>query len=67
MRAQFPDLTDLQYKFAESYAKSGNGMKSVREAGFNYSTPGSQSSAAHRLLQKRKITDAIERIREAQS
>lgn len=53
-------LTERQFKFCLSYrANGGNGMKAIRDSGFSHSTPGSQSSAAHRLLHKDKIKRAL--------
>lgn len=53
-------LTALQYEFCKKYrANGGNGMSAIRDAGFNHSTPGSQSSAAHRLLKKIKVKRAL--------
>lgn len=52
-------LRPRQYQFVLAYAKHNNGMKAIREAGYNHSTPGSQSSAAHRLLKQERIQRAI--------
>lgn len=52
--------TDRQILFAYYYAQEGNGMLSIRLAGFNHSTAGSQSSAAYRLLKKHKIIRLVE-------
>lgn len=52
-------LTDQQIWFSYHYAKTGNGMASIRMAGYNHSTPGSQSSAAYRLLNIPRIKKVI--------
>lgn len=52
-------ITDLQFRFCIEYVKHGNGMRAIRDAGYNHSTPGSQSSAAYRLLKLDKIQKAI--------
>lgn len=52
-------ITDSQYKFLTKYLEHGNGMRAVREAGFQHTTAGSQSSAAYRLLKQEKIKKAL--------
>jgi len=59
IRDPYP-ITDKQFKFVESFVVHKNGMKAIREAGYQHSTPGSQSSAAYRLLRLKKIQRAIE-------
>lgn len=61
-RPDYP-LTPLQFAFCAAYAVHSNGMKAIREAGYKHSTPGSQSSAAHRLLQLDRIVDCIAFLR----
>lgn len=58
--ASYP-FTQLQLNFIIEYAKDPdkNGMRAVRNAGYSHSTPGSQSSAAYRLLQQSRIREAI--------
>jgi len=53
-------ITERQFLFAVAYASHGNGMKAIREAEYKHSTPGSQSSAAYRLLRLDKIQKAVE-------
>ena len=56
-------ITEQQFNFAKQFVAHGNGMRAVREAGYQHSTPGSQSSAAYRLLRLEKIQKAIEIIK----
>ena len=58
-------LTSSQYQFVTSYLVHENGMRAVREAGFKHTTPGSQSSAAYRLLKQDKIQKAIAVLKDA--
>lgn len=53
-------VTDQQNSFACHYASIPNGMKAVRDAGYNHSTAGSQSSAAYRMLKMPRIQKLIE-------
>lgn len=57
-------LTEKQFLFAKYYATHRNGMKAIRQAEYSHSTPGSQSSAAYRLLKLEKVRKAIELILE---
>lgn len=68
VRERFPgvELSDMQIKFCYYYSLSANGMKSVRQAGFSHSTPGSQSSAAHKLLHKDKIRELVQWFKSAE-
>lgn len=52
-------ITERQFAFIQAYAEHGNGMRAVRDAGYNHSTAGSQSSAAYRLLKLERIQKAI--------
>lgn len=52
-------LTDRQIAFAYHYSHHKNGMKAVRDACYNHSTSGSQSSAAHRLLANSRVKQLI--------
>jgi len=56
-------VTEKQFSFMLSYDEHGVGMKAVREAGFSHSTPGSQSSAAYRLLRLEKIKKGLKIVR----
>jgi len=56
-------LSNQQILFCYYYSKTTNGMASIRNAGYNHSTPGSQSSAAYRLLNNTRIVEAIEKFR----
>lgn len=62
LKPKYP-LTSLQFLFVTHYAKLSNGMRAIREAGYKHSTPGSQSSAACRLLKLGRIQEAIELVR----
>lgn len=56
----FPHVPTLkQMYFCYFYADEANGMKAIRDAGFNHTTAGSQSSASYRLLQKKAIQRLI--------
>ena len=61
IRDPYP-MTEKQFKFVESFVIHKNGMRAIREAGYSHSTPGSQSSAAYRLLRLKKIQKAIEML-----
>ena len=53
-------ITDRQFLFVMEYTQHQIGMLAVRNAGYNHSTPGSQSSAANKLLRNSRIRQAIE-------
>lgn len=61
IRRIFPGqvLTDGQIEFARRYHATGVGMRSVREAGYAYTTAGAQSAASNRLLKNAKIKKLI--------
>lgn len=59
-------LTKKQVVFSFHYSRTGNGMKSIRDAGYTHSTPGSQSSASYRLLSSPKIIDLIRKFRDGE-
>lgn len=52
-------ISEKQLAFCRAFLQHGIGMRAVREAGFNHSTPGAQSSAAYRLLKQKKIQDCL--------
>ena len=58
--------TDNQIRFAYHYYQTKNGMKSVRDSGYTHSTPGSQSSAAYRLLSTEKIQILLKGFRDGE-
>jgi len=68
IRRLFPGeiLTDSQIDFSRRYHATGVGMRSIREAGYAFSTPGAQSAASNRLLKNPKIKRHLEMFREGQ-
>lgn len=62
LQTKYP-ITENQFKFLVAYASHGNGMKAVREAGYNHQTRGSQSSAAYKLLSTPRIKEALEIVK----
>ena len=55
-------LTIKEQAFCREYAKSGNGLQSLRKAGYNYKTDNSATSAASQLLRKERIQNEIARL-----
>lgn len=55
-------LTIKEKAFCREYAKSGNGLQSLRKAGYNYKTDNSATSAASQLLRKERIQNEIARL-----
>lgn len=52
-------ITERQFRFVLAYAEHGNGMKAIRDAGYNHATPGAQSSASYRLRRLDRIQRAL--------
>jgi phage terminase small subunit len=57
-------LTIKEKAFCREYVKSGNGLQSLKKAGYNYKTDGCATSAASRLLRKERIRVEIARLTE---
>lgn len=55
-------LTIKEKAFCREYAKSGNGLQSIKKAGYKYKTDSSATSAASILLRKPLISAEINRL-----
>ena len=55
-------LTIKEKAFCREYAQSGNGIQSVKKAGYKYKNDNTASSVSTRLLQKTAVKLEIERL-----
>lgn len=55
-------LTIKEKAFCREYVKSGNGLQSIKKAGYNYKNDGTAMAAASRLLRKRNVTVEIDKL-----
>jgi len=57
-------LTIKEKAFCREYAKTGNGLQSIKKAGYRYKTDNSATNAASMLLRKPLISAEITRLME---
>lgn len=57
-------LTIKEKAFCREYVKTGNGIQSVRKAGYNVKTDNAASTQVARLLHRSTVLDEIERLQE---
>ena len=57
-------LTIKEKAFCREYVKSGNGLQSIKKAGYKYKTDNASSNAASLFLKKPEIQDEIKRLME---